>query len=743
MTATVSMVGAGLMFDVVTPPGVEATPVEPVVQTLALTGAAAAVAGPAEGATAPVEPTADASPDGKPAEPEPVASVPVASTPAETPAQAPEDEAPADVPAEQDAADEAPAEPSVAPSAPGLFAPPAEGRLLTDVVEADQDFSMVGVTWDADAEAGTDVRVEVRVREGDGWSDWVLLELNDAGPDDGTEEAALAADVISTEPLVTDTADAVQVRVQADGEVPDDLSAVVIDPGTSPADAVETSDAPLSAADASIARPAVVTRAQWGAVESQRRCNPSYSSRVVAAGVHHTAGSNTYSASQGAAVVRGIYAYHTGSLGWCDIGYNFLVDKYGKVYEGRYGGMDRAVRGAHSGGFNDRTFGVAALGNYQTASAPTAMVSAIGRIIGWKLGVHGASATAKVTLTSAGGGTSRYPSGRSVTQDAIFAHSDVGYTACPGTNLRARLGTIRSTAALWTVGDMKGNLVTPVRYPGAPRTDLLTYDRGNGARFVFGQRGNALLDPKTRSTWSKGWTHLVEAEVDGSSGTEVVAYDRSTGRVVVLDVRADGSTPTLLTTQWSAGWTDVVAVETDGTTRSELVVYNRSTGRQLVIEIDLGRKLTRTLTQSQWSRSWTHLSGMTVGGKPGSAMSVYNRSTGRHLVLGVSGNRFSRTLSESAFSPGWDVVRPLEVDTTSRSELLTYKSSNGRMVLSDLGSTGRTSTMTISSWSPGWTDIMVVSVDGTAGDEVLTYNASSGRMVTTDLDRAGRPRTIG
>jgi uncharacterized protein with LGFP repeats len=73
--------------------------------------------------------------------------------------------------------------------------------------------------------------------------------------------------------------------------------------------------------------------------------------------IHHTASTNSYSEGTAAAQIRSVYAYHTASLGWNDIGYNFLVDRYGRIYEGRAGGVDRAVQGAHAGGFNNGTVG--------------------------------------------------------------------------------------------------------------------------------------------------------------------------------------------------------------------------------------------------------------------------------------------------------------------------------------------------------------------------------------------------
>ena len=112
--------------------------------------------------------------------------------------------------------------------------------------------------------------------------------------------------------------------------------------------------------------PSIIPRSAWGADEEIRRAPPQYFDAVHFAVVHHTAGSNAYSPAQSAAIVRGIEVYHVDANGWNDIGYNFLVDKYGQVFEGRYGGVDRPVIGAHALGFNAGSVGVAVLGDYNS-----------------------------------------------------------------------------------------------------------------------------------------------------------------------------------------------------------------------------------------------------------------------------------------------------------------------------------------------------------------------------------------
>src|SRR5205807_2980686 len=128
-------------------------------------------------------------------------------------------------------------------------------------------------------------------------------------------------------------------------------------------------------------------RLSWGADESIRRAGPRYADAVHFAIVHHTAGSNNYTRAQSAAIVRGIQVYHVRGNGWDDIGYNFLVDKYGQVFEGRYGGIDKAVVGAHALGFNYGSVGVAMIGNYNGAGLTAAARASLVKLLAWRLDV--------------------------------------------------------------------------------------------------------------------------------------------------------------------------------------------------------------------------------------------------------------------------------------------------------------------------------------------------------------------
>jgi hypothetical protein len=192
--------------------------------------------------------------------------------------------------------------------------------------------------------------------------------------------------------------------------------------------------------------PAIVSRAGWGADEEIVRAKPSFAPADRLAVVHHTAGTNTYTAAQAAAIVRGIEVYHVKGNGWNDIGYNFLVDRFGTVYEGRGGGIEKNVIGAHSEGFNTGTFGVALIGNYAHATPPKAQQDALVTLLAWRLDVAHVDPLSTVGYTS--GGNLKFKSGKTVTLRAISGHRDTGPSECPGTGAYVLLPGIAKRVSL-------------------------------------------------------------------------------------------------------------------------------------------------------------------------------------------------------------------------------------------------------------------------------------------------------
>lgn len=222
------------------------------------------------------------------------------------------------------------------------------------------------------------------------------------------------------------------------------ISAVLITPPQAPVDSQWTPPAAITAPGQA---PNIITRAQWGAGASQRCGNPVYDNGVKAVVVHHTAGSNDYSPQDSPAIMQAAYAYHTRMLGWCDIAYNAVVDKYGQVFEGRAGGITKPVVGAHTGGFNRNTWGVAMIGDFEDAPPPPVQLRTVGRLIGWRLAMDRVDSHGTVTLTSAGSRFTHFPRGTTPTLPTIFTHRDVGNTECPGDAAYAAMDHIRDIAS--------------------------------------------------------------------------------------------------------------------------------------------------------------------------------------------------------------------------------------------------------------------------------------------------------
>ena len=350
--------------------------------------------------------------------------------------------------------------------------------VLTDELSTD-GFRMLAVTWRGAAPSRTGaVVVSARTHTDGAWSTWFELHTN---VDIGTEPSPNGR--FGTEPHWVGDSDGVQVRVDAVGSSrPTDLRADLIEPGSSGADEAITGGWQASSASASTNRPPIVTRAEWGADESLRDKRLENNATVEVAFVHHTAGSNSYTRGESPAVVRGLYSYYVRTLRYADMGYNFLVDKYGTIYEGRAGSITKPVRSAATGGFNRNSLAIVAMGNFETAPASDALVAGIAKVAAYRLSRFYRDPFGRKTLT-AEVGSSRYDAGERARFRIISGHRDAGYTACPGGNLYRRLPDIRRLAAR----QMGSSLIEPA----VSRSSL---SAGHGAAISGDRRGDAAAE---------------------------------------------------------------------------------------------------------------------------------------------------------------------------------------------------------------------------------------------------------
>ncbi|MFJ8588266.1 peptidoglycan recognition protein [Streptomyces sp. NPDC093595] len=196
------------------------------------------------------------------------------------------------------------------------------------------------------------------------------------------------------------------------------------------------------------ARPAIVPRTAWRAgTIGTAPPGVRYAPAVKAAVIHHTSTPNGYDCASVPATLRDLYAGHAYGRDWDDIGYNFLVDACGTIYEGRAGGVDRPVIGAHTKGFNEGTVGIAAIGTFDSGErVPEPMLDAIARLVAWKLDPRGPDPRASVALVSTHD-EARYPKGTAALLPVVGGHADGYATRCPGAALYAKLPDISARAA--------------------------------------------------------------------------------------------------------------------------------------------------------------------------------------------------------------------------------------------------------------------------------------------------------
>jgi hypothetical protein len=494
--------------------------------------------------------------------------------------------------------------------------------------EADVDADLVGITWTGDPNA--EFRVDARYDD-DEWRPAGEIASDDLGSDDDTPDARSSASArranhpYATEPVWLGDADGVRVTIVRGTAESVTLEAVNADPVTVPggsagalgvslpvspdragyavalvlAGVALTAVAlgwspwrsrsrvavlvvlallvPASASHAAVpSQPTMTMRNQWGAdlawnPSADCAPGPEIARSFKFAVVHHTVNSNTYGPNDSTGIVRAIWQYHVGTLGYCDIAYNFLIDRYGKVFEGRMGGIDKAVIAAHTGGFNTASTGVAWIGTWTTEQPPQAAWDAMVNLLAWKLSVHNVDPMLGFTTTSNGGG-SRWPAGTVVSfPSAIVGHRDLWPTECPGDAFYPRLGELRQ-AVQPKIGfdpppdrwEALGGVV--VDHPAAAawsagRLDVFVRGSDNQLwqKFYAGgwsgwvPLGGVLTDGPAVAAWSAGRLDVFVRGTDGQLWQKFYAGSSWSGWVPLGGVLRNGPA----VAAWSAGRLDV------------------------------------------------------------------------------------------------------------------------------------------------------------------------------------------
>ncbi len=301
-------------------------------------------------------------------------------------------------------------------------------------------YTMAAFIWPTGSRGSPSFRI--RSRRGGAWGAWTTVPPMHDGQDEGTE---VRSEHTGTELAWVGRSTAIQYEVS--GPRPAGLRLVLLHPRPNRSDSSLDSrlNGSISSRTAPAAlEPSLFSRQDWGADETWRNGRPAYNHRMQQVHVHHTANANDYSSDQVPSLIRGIYRYHTHYLGWSDIAYNFLVDRFGGVWEGRAGGPELLVRGAHTRGFNSSSTGIAVIGNFDQGRPSSSVLRSVAQIAAWKVHESGGWPRGRVRVRSEG--SDLYDVDDLVLLRVIDGHRDTNETACPGRYLYEALPLVRRRA---------------------------------------------------------------------------------------------------------------------------------------------------------------------------------------------------------------------------------------------------------------------------------------------------------
>ena len=333
--------------------------------------------------------------------------------------------------------------------------PERESARTTDPIEAPIPFVGLGLSG-----TGDEPEVRIRTLDRDGqWSAWVDVELMDPydGPDPESAEAGQSDGDDGWWSDAIWAGESTHVQLEIAGADPDSIDVTFTDTAglsetatqrltrwfrsLQPAQQAEASTVPAGAPD-------IKTRADWGANENWRSGTPT--EREVKHGVlHHTATKNDYTREEAPQQIRNMYHWHTvGNNGWNDLGYNFVIDRFGTIWEGRYGGVEKGIQGAHAGGWNSGSFGVALMGNFNSATPQVEALESIADLFAWKYAIHGLDPDPDARVWQNNASIRTLEGHRNVRSQYIeWSTSDSFRTDCPGERLHWQTSTLRNSIA--------------------------------------------------------------------------------------------------------------------------------------------------------------------------------------------------------------------------------------------------------------------------------------------------------
>ncbi len=513
---------------------------------------------------------------------------------------------------------------------------PLHGARSLASAQAPERFNLVGLHWRGRGS------VQFRTRAlGGGWSAWsdAAPEAEDR-PDAGTDERRRKSSWRIGNPWWVGPSDRIEYRTR--GEVTRLRAHFVWSPTPGvPGRTLQKAGSPK-----------LVPRSGWNADEKIRRGTPSYATAVRFSVVHHTAGTNGYTAAQSPAIVRAIQLYHVRGNGWNDIGYNYLVDKYGQVFEGRYGGIDRNVVGAHAEGFNTGSVGVALLGEYSSLAVTGKAKDALAQLLAWRLDVAHVDPVSTVSFPS--GGNSRFHAGVPVFLRVVSGHRDTGFTDCPGAALYALLNGIAANVGELGLPKLyaplvSGNVPGKVRFRGklSSERDWLVDVTNEGELVASGSGFGAAID----------WTWDAKGQPPGKYGYVI----RSGSDVTPATGTIGGGSDAELALTGVAANPETVTPNDDGAADAATVTFTLSDAANVTVTVRNAEGAVVLSLPKRWHRALEHTVRIDPAELPDGLYSVVLEATatrGRTATatapLAVSRTLGSLAATRVAFSPNAD-----------------------------------------------------------------------------------------
>jgi hypothetical protein len=438
----------------------------------------------------------------------------------------------------------------------------------------DRNLSMVGLTWEKEGP----LNVWYRTRANGRWGPWTQLPVEDVhGPDSGTEEANRS--IPGSDPVWVGESDGVQFRMT--GPHAQEVKAVLIDTSNSRRPVLSQLanfvTPRIPSASGAPERPLIRSRSEW---DPDGECVPRNDPdevQITHFFVHHTAGSNAYTESSVPGHILGICKFHLNGRGWNDIAYNFVIDKYGNIWEGRAGGIDRGIQGAHTAGFSTYSVGIAFLGTHISTKPSAVSEAALDALIAWKANVHNVNTSTITTVVSKG--SAKYDAGVPVALPAISGHKDAQLTSCPGEACYDRLSTYRGRVAQQWRQVPLSTYVSPLvgDFDGDGKDEGALFRTTDGRWLLTDGNGST-------STWAdfstaKGWSRRLVGDFNGDGRDDIANFHPSNGTWWVSRSSGNGFSTTLWADFVTAsGWTSQTVGDFDGDGRDDIANFHPSNG---------------------------------------------------------------------------------------------------------------------------------------------------------------------